>query len=249
MRDRSNLVVVANETALALELARFVSGRAVETIARRGRFDIALAGGSTPKAAYTLLAQAPFANAVSWERVRFFFGDERCVPPDDDQSNYKMAKNAMLDALRIAPAAVHRMHGEDPPQAAARAYAQMLRHELPLGADGVPAFDLVMLGMGPDGHTASLFPGSDPFDGDASLVKAPYVEKFATHRITLTPCVIHAADEVVVATAGGAKTEALAAVLDGPLDARTYPIQILRSRARPTKWLLDRAAAALLATS
>ena len=234
----ANLTIVRDDRALARAVAERFASAGREAIVRHGRFDIALAGGSTPKAAYTLLASS-FGDALDWARVRFFFGDERCVPPDDDESNYKMAKTTMLDALAIAGVNVFRMRGEDDPPSAARAYADILRREL----GPAPAFDLVLLGMGPDGHTASLFPGTDPTIDDAALVRAPFVEKFGTYRITLTPRVLNAARAVDVATAGPAKAAALAAVLQGPREPVRYPIQILAPDPGSLTWLVDEAAA------
>jgi 6-phosphogluconolactonase len=244
--ERAHLIVVPDEHALAERVAQHTLDAALGAIARHGRFDVALAGGSTPKAAYALLAAPPLRDAVDWGRVRFFFGDERCVPPDDDQSNYKMARTALLEPLGIAASSVFRMHGEDDPATAAAAYADVLRAELEADDEGVPAFDLVMLGMGPDGHTASLFPGSDPLEDDDLLVRAPYVAKFASYRITLTPKAINAAHEVAVATAGPTKTDALAAVLLGSSEPRDVPSRILRPRTGKLTWLVDEAAAAKL---
>jgi 6-phosphogluconolactonase len=246
MLERAHLIVVPDEHALAERVARHTLETGKAALAARGRFELALAGGSTPKAAYALLAQTPLRDELDWSKVRFFFGDERCVPPADEQSNYRMARLALLEPLGIASNAIFRMRGEDKPQAAARAYAEVLRRELEFDDEDVPRFDLVMLGMGPDGHTASLFPGTDPLEDDALLVRAPYVAKFATHRLTLTPRVINAAREIAVATAGPTKTAALAAVLDGPFDPTTYPIQILGPRAGTLTWLVDEAAAAKL---
>jgi 6-phosphogluconolactonase len=244
--ERAHLIVVPDEHALAERVARHTLDAARAAIARHGRFDVSLAGGSTPKAAYALLAAPPLRDEVDWTRVRFFFGDERCVPPDDDQSNYKMARTALLEPLGIAPSTVFRMRGEDAPEEAASAYADVLRAELATDDEGVPVFDLVMLGMGPDGHTASLFPGSDPLEDDDLLVRAPYVAKFASYRITLTPKAINAAHEVAVATAGPTKTDALAAVLLGSHEPRDYPSRILRPRTGKLTWLVDEAAAAKL---
>jgi 6-phosphogluconolactonase len=258
----SQLVVVAGEAELARALAEHVAEAAREAIAARGRFDLALAGGSTPKAAYELLAAAPLRDTVDWAKVRFFFGDERCVPPDDPQSNYKMARDALLAPLGIGAEPVEaepveaelveaelveagrvfRMRGEDDPPGAARAYAAELVQRL----GDPPAFDLLLLGMGPDGHTASLFPGSDPFAGDAALVRAPYVAKFAACRLTLTPRAIAAARKVAVAAAGAAKAEALRDALEGPYDPQRRPIQVVRRTDGTLTWLVDRAAAALL---
>jgi len=237
-----DLIVVADETALAQALAEHVVRAAGEAVAARGRFDLALAGGSTPKAAYALLASPERRGAVAWDRVRFFFGDERCVPPDDGQSNFRMAAESLLRPLDIAESAIFRMHGEDEPAAAARDYAGVLRAELERAEDGTPVFDLVLLGMGPDGHTASLFPGSDPYEDDALLVRAPYVAKFATYRLTVTPRVLGHARAVAVAAAGAAKADALAGALREGADPATYPIAVLkRGRGRLT-WLVDRAA-------
>lgn len=241
-----NVSIVDDEVALALELARLVVGEARHAIAARGTFALALAGGSTPKAAYALLAR-DHADDVDWSRVRFFFGDERCVAPDDDESNYHTARATLLDPLGIVGSRVFRMRGEDEPRAAARAYADVLRRELPTTADGAPQLDLVLLGMGPDGHTASLFPGTDPLVDDAALVRAPYVEKFAAYRITLTPRVLNAARVVAVATAGDAKAAALHAVFDDPSNPTTYPIAILAPHCGDLRWLVDRAAATKLA--
>ena len=246
MLERSNLIVVEDAAALAERVARHTLDAGTAALARHGRFDVALAGGSTPKAAYELLASPRYEGALDWSRVRFFFGDERCVPPDDDQSNFKMARTSLLDPLGIAPAAIFRMHGEDEPHTGAAAYAEVLRAELELDDTGAPIFDLVMLGMGPDGHTASLFPGTDPLDENDLLVRAPYVEKFATFRLTLTPKTIDAAHEIAIATAGDTKTDALAAVLDGPFDPTLYPVQILRPRNGTLTWLVDEVAAAKL---
>ncbi len=243
-RRAPEIEIVADETALAGRLASFVAATATAALAAHGRCDLALAGGSTPKAAYGLLAAPPYASRIDWNRVRFFFSDERCVAPVDDESNYKSAKTTLLDPLNISEDAVFRMRGEIRPAEAAREYAAILRRELEGDADGTPVFDLVMLGMGPDGHTASLFPGSDPFADDLLLVRAPYVEKLATYRITLTPRVLNAARHVVVATAGPSKADALAAVLDGPRNPSLYPIAVLEPHDGDVTWLVDAVAVA-----
>lgn len=242
-----NLVVVADEASLARTVAEHVVARGNASLGDRGTFFVSLAGGSTPKAAYALLATV-YRDALDWSRVRFFFGDERCVPPDDDDSNYKMANARLFEPLGIPESNVFRMRGEDDPAAAAAAYAETLRNEVPKNSAGTPAFDLVMLGLGPDGHTASLFPGSDPFADDDLLVRAPFVEKFGTHRITLTPRVLNAASEIDVATAGPTKTAALAAVLEGAYDPSHLPAQALDPTPGRLSWLVDTAAAAGLTT-
>jgi len=258
-RVPGELIVVDDENALARIVAeRFVTQSAA-AIAARGRFDVALAGGATPKAAYALLAGNAFRGRVDWGKVRFFFSDERCVPPDDAESNYKTAHDAMLAPLGIAPASVFRMHGEDEPVSAAAAYVEVLRTHLssraepPEGAqsrdEGPPQLDLVMLGMGPDAHTASLFPGSDPFEDDDALVRAPFVPKFDTHRLTFTPRTINAARIVQIATAGPTKADALALVREGPYDPVKLPIQSVAPVEGTLVWLVDREAAAKLTTT
>ena len=228
--------------ALAAALADFFVDQAISSITERGGFYVALAGGTTPKAAYELLACEPRSLQVNWKDVYIYFGDERCVPPDDEQSNYRTAKTALLDLVPIPPHNIHRMRGEGEPAEAAAEYVRFLKEDL----GELPQLDLIMLGMGPDGHTASLFPGTSPETDDAQLVRCPYVPKFETHRLTLTPRVINNARAVVVATEGTAKADALAAVLNGPRDPVTYPIQIVAPTHGHLTWLVDRAAAAKL---
>jgi len=236
------LVILADEDALARESAdRFVA-RAGEAIAARGTYAVALAGGSTPKAAYALLASDAYRTRVDWACVRFFFGDERCVPPNDERSNYRMAYEAMLGPLAIPGRQIFRMRGEDAPHAAARAYEDVLLGEL--GDDCV--FDTIHLGMGPEGHTASIFPGSQALVL-GGLVAAVYVEKVSMYRITLTPLAINAARDVTIATAGDGKAAMLAQVLDGPRDPNVTPVQSIRPQAGTLTWLVDRAAAKDLA--
>jgi 6-phosphogluconolactonase len=228
-------------------LAETAADRFVEIVAaalREREFaDVGLAGGSTPRAMNLLLAAPPRRAAVAWERVRFFFGDERSVPPEDPESNYRMTRETLLEPLGIAPERVFRMHGEDEPQAAAAAYAEVLLNEL--GAR--PRFDVLFLGMGPDGHTASIFPGT--YDGidDTKLAVANWVEPLKTWRITLTPHVINAAAHVVITTGGAAKADAVHAVFDGPHDPNRYPVQLVAPADGELLWLIDAAAAAKLA--
>lgn len=238
----AELRIAADEAQLAETLAIFVAARAREALAARGRFDIALAGGSTPKAAYALLAAEPYRSSVAWSRARFFFSDERCVAPDDPQSNFKTARDVLLGPLDIAPGQIFRMLGEIDPQLAAAAYADVLHAEL--GA--MPALDLVLLGMGADGHTASLFPGSDPFQDGDKLVRAPWIAKLSVHRITLTPRAINAARTVAIVTSGEAKARALKEAIQGPYDAVRTPIQAVHPDGGSLSWFVDAAAAAKL---
>ena len=228
--------IYVDAAALACALADCFVDRAREAIAERGRFTVALAGGSTPRAAYALLAMEPRRSAVDWSKVVFFFGDERCVPPTNEQSNYRMASETLLSKLPIESSQIHRMHGEDDPGEAAVQYIE----ELGKTFEGQPRFDLVMLGLGPDAHTASWFPQVQI--NDDVFVDAPYVPKFSSHRITLTPLVINAARHIVVATAGSEKGEALSHVFGSQRNEAMYPSQRLAPHEGTLTWLIDRAA-------
>jgi 6-phosphogluconolactonase len=224
---------------VAKTLADFFIQHAEDAIEARGRFVVALAGGSTPKATYTLFTQAPYCDAIDWDAVEFFFGDERCVPPDNEQSNYKMAHDTFLAPMNISDDQVHRMRGEDDPQQAALAYRRDLAETL--GDD--PSFDLVMLGMGPDGHTASLFPGQDPLTEDEERVRAVYASEKNQWRLTLTPSVLNATRALAFAVTGAEKHAALTAVREGPRNPTKYPAQIISPPNESTfVWLVDEAA-------
>jgi len=243
-RLRGALRIVADEPTLRTTLADLFVAEAREAVAPRGSFAVALAGGNTPKGAYALLAEEPRRSQVDWGRVRVFFSDERCVPPDDPQSNFGMAQRTLLSNVPIPAAHVHRMRGELPPEEAASAYADVLREVL--GED--PVFDLVMLGLGADGHTASLFPGTPVVGERRLLVAAPFVPQLGTHRLTLTPRVINNARRVVIAAAGWEKAEALRRALDGPFDPNVTPVQVVQPVSGELTWLVDEAAASRLSS-
>ena len=236
------LVVFDTRELVAAALADTFVKDAQAAIAQRGTFFVALAGGSTPKTAYKLLAQEPRRSQVDWNRVQVFFGDERCVPPDSEESNYKMASDGFLATVNIPETNVHRIRGEDDPTRVAADYAA----ELIASMGNPPRFDLIMLGMGTDGHTASLFPGADPQTDEDRLVRAVYVEKLHAYRITLTPLVINNARHVVIASEGLAKAPALYAVLKGPREPSVHPIQVVAPAQGRLTWYVDRAAAAEL---
>lgn len=235
----SALRVYPDPAAVAHALAELFVTQAKEAIAERGVFGVSLAGGTTPKAAYRLLGEPPFSNALDWSKVQIFFGDERCVPPDDDRSNYKMANDAFMQPAGIPTANIHRMRGEDEPQAAAGAYRQELISVL--GEN--PRFDLVILGMGTDGHTASLFPGSDPFADDDLLVRAVYADSQAQWRITLTPKALNAARKIVFVVEGSSKANVLSQVRESSKNPKLLPSQAIDPNDGQLIWLLDRAAA------
>ena len=221
--------------------------RAAQEARGRGRFNVVLSGGSTPRAFHTLLAAPPYRDQVEWSQVHFYWGDERCVAPDDPESNFRMARETLLDKVPIREAQIHRIHTEDDPVAAARLYADELRQDFGLAEGQLPRFDLIYLGMGPDGHTASLFPHTAALAVTEHLVTANYVPKLAVNRITLTYPVLNAAAAVAFLIAGADKSDALAAVLEGPREPETYPSQLIAPTDGDLYWLVDRAAAAKLA--
>ena len=189
------------------------------------------------------------SSDVPWSRVELFWGDERPVPPEHPDSNYGSAVRGLLSRAHVPAEGIHRIRGEVHPAEAAAAYADELRRVFALAPDGVPRFDLILLGMGPDAHTASLFPGSDAVDERRRLVAAPWVEQLGTHRITLTPPVLNAARALIFLLVGADKGEALRDVLEGPVEPRLRPAQVVQPTDGEVLWLVDRAAARLLSTT
>ncbi|MBV9718164.1 MAG: 6-phosphogluconolactonase [Candidatus Eremiobacteraeota bacterium] len=244
MASRSELHVYRDSRALARAVAELFVATGRMAAAERGAYHVALSGGSTPRAAYELLGQEPWRDELSWSDVFIYFGDERCVPPDDEQSNYRMAERSFLDSVGIPRANVHRIRGEIEPGHAANEYASLLRADL----GSTPHFDLMLLGLGPDGHTASLFPGTPPDTGDDGLVRAVYAQSQMMWRITLTPKVINAARTVAFAVEGAEKAQILAAVYEGPVDPVKYPAQIVAPTSGRLMWLVDEVAAGMLKT-
>ncbi len=236
------VTVLPDAAALATEAADHTLDVLRAALARRERAHIALAGGSTPRAMNALLTAEPRRSSLDWTRIVFWFGDERCVPPDDPESNYRMNRETLLDPLGIASHQVHRIHGEGDPAASAADYAAVLMLEL----GDRPQLDLVLLGMGPDGHTASLFPGTTKAMGRTELCVAHYIPKFDRWRITLTPHAINAARNIAITAGGAEKADALEAVLNGPRDPDVFPAQLIRPRAGELHWFVDTAAAAHL---
>jgi len=227
MPDAQSLIEAATE--------QFVTS-ARSAIAKRGVFHVALAGGTTPKGLYQKLATSPYVEQVDWARVHLFFGDERCVLPTHDDSNFKMAREAMIDHIPIPQQNVHRMPTEEgvAPEVAVR-YGRTLADTL----DGAP-LDLVLLGLGPDGHIASLFPDSDALDVSDKMVTSLYVEKFESWRATMTYPVINAARQVIVFIGGEGKA---AIVKDITTDAvEGLPVQRLAPQGE-YYWFMDKAAA------
>lgn len=243
----TSLRVMEDAEAATFAAAEEVARRAGEAVRTRGRFTFALAGGSTPRALYHLLSEAPFRDRLPWNAVEVFWGDERHVPPDHPESNYRMAREALLDRVPLPAGNVHRIPAEDPDAARAAArYDEDLAAAFALSADELPRFDLILLGLGPEGHTASLFPGSEAVHETKRRVAAPYVPKFSAFRITLTPPVLNHAAAVLFLVSGEEKAAALAAVLEGVPQVDLYPAQIVSPHDGALSWLVDRAAARLL---
>jgi 6-phosphogluconolactonase len=244
----SAIVEVLPDASALFEAAadRFVQ-IARAAIERRGRFTVALSGGSTPRGLYSRIAMdAAHVGAVSWRHVEFFWGDERPVAPDHPESNYRMAREALLDHLPVADAQVHRIRGESPPAQAAEEYESEIARVLGVPPGTMPRFDLVLLGLGPDGHTASLVPGTTALTETRRVVVANYVPKFGVDRITLTAPAINAAHAIVFLAEGEAKAARLREVIEGPRDTDRLPAQLIHPTDGSLMWLVDAAAASQL---
>jgi 6-phosphogluconolactonase len=230
---------------LAREAADLFVWAGSQGIAANGRFRVALSGGSTPKAIHAMLAGPTFAGQVDWGRMEFYFGDERCVPPDHGESNYGMADATLFRPLQINASQVFRMAGEtsDPDQAA-KEYESLLRERFGCPAPAWPRFDLVLLGMGDDGHTASLFPGTPALQESRRLVVANRSPRGVPNRLTLTVPAINHAHLVLFLVAGAAKAGAAKRVLEDPrADPTRFPARLIRPDEGRLLWFLDRAAA------
>ena len=240
--------VKPDPAALARRAAQYFVEMAGEAVAGRGRARIAISGGSTPKAAFELLADPsqPWRWRMPWENLELYWVDERGVGPDDAESNYRMTCEAMLDQAPLRPEQIHRMEGELNPEEAAMRYESDLRSSFHLEGDERPQFDLVALGMGPDGHTASLFPHTAALHERSRLVVANHVPQKDTWRITLTWPVINHASSVFFLIAGADKAAILKEVLTGPRDPDSLPSQLIWPSSGILTLILDKAAAALL---
>jgi 6-phosphogluconolactonase len=236
-----NLFVHETPQELAEAAARDFATKAEAAIGERGGFTVALAGGSTPEATYEILAR-DYADELDWSKVHVFFGDERTVPPEHEDSNYRMANETLLSHVPVG--SVHRMRGELPPAEAAAAYEEELRKFFGT-SDEPPRLDLILLGIGEDGHTASLFPETSALEIHDRWVVANPVLKLETTRLTLTVPVINCARSVNFLVAGEGKAEALKQILEGDADPQQYPAKLVRPAGGPV-WMVDLAAAKFL---
>jgi 6-phosphogluconolactonase len=240
--------VLPDAAALAVRAAEQFTKAAEAAAVQRGQARIAISGGSTPKAAFQLLADPsqPWRDRMPWDKLNLYWVDERCVPPGDAESNYHMTREALLDHVPLKPEQVHRMEGELEPVVAAAKYESMLRNTFRLEGAESPRFDLVALGMGPDGHTASLFPHTEAIHEMGRLVTANHVPQKDTWRITLTWPVINNADSVFFMIGGADKAEVLREVVTGPRDPERLPSQLIWPSSGILTLILDQAASALL---
>lgn len=221
--------------------ADFIDAHAAQAIAARGCFTLALAGGGTPKPIYARLATAEYRTRTDWTRAQIFFGDERCVPPDDARSNYRMAREAWFGPAALPAATIHRLRGEDDPARATLAYEQELAQLF--RTQTFPAFDLILLGMGDNGHTASLFPGTAALRATTRWVVPQYVEVMQTWRVTFTAPLINAARSVAFLVEGAPKAQMVWNVLRGIYQPDVLPAQMIQPLNGELHWLVDAAAA------
>ena len=236
------LMIVPDVEALNRAAAQEFARCASEAINKDGRFTVALSGGHTPRAVYSLLAKE-YASSLPWEQIYVFFGDERHVPPADPESNYRMANESLLSQVPIPAENVHRIHAELEASAAAEQYQSLLEQFFHLKPNELPRFDLVMLGMGEDGHTASLFPGTAALHERSRLVTANHVEKLKADRITFTLPVLNSAAEAMVIVAGANKAPVIRQIVHSPATL-TYPVQMVHPNKGRLLWIVEQHAAA-----
>jgi 6-phosphogluconolactonase len=239
--------VFPDAAAIAKRASELFLETAKSTVADHNIFNVALAGGSTPKALNLLLAADPLRSQLPWDKVKIFFGDERHAAPTDPDSNFRMATETVLSKVPLKPEQVHRIKGEYPDTAkAAQEYEQLLRTEFNSAAGQLPRFDLMFLGMGNEGHTLSLFPGTKALHDNGRLVMRNWIGKLYTERVTCTAPVANNSSLVIFMIAGADKAPALKAVLEGPYEPEQLPSQLINPTNGKLLWLLDTAAASML---
>jgi 6-phosphogluconolactonase len=237
-----HIAIFDDKHTLSKNVAEYIMRIAKESIDLYGRFTIALTGGTTPGEAYSLLGSEPIRSQIDWQRVHIFWGDERCVPHNHPDSNFYLAQEVMFDKIALPKSHIHPMPADQPDRdAASQAYTVEMQHTF--GTNGIPSFDLIHLGMGPEGHTASLFPHQASLHEIQRLVMPVSVPKPPPDRLTFTPPLLNAARNVLFSVTGSDKAEALHAVLEGEYQPDEYPAQIVRPTNGEVVWTLDRAAA------
>ena len=253
--NNREIVVLQSAAEVAQEAARRFVSQATSSIAANGRFSVALSGGNTPRVLYGLLAGPPYVSQLDWQHIFIFFGDERCVPPDHPDSNYRMAQESFLSKVAIPQDNVYRMRGEADPAVAAEEYTTVLQKFFGLSHVGGPSpenyprLDLILLGMGPDGHTASLFPGTAALQERSKPVTVNYVPKLDANRLTLTAPALNRAVQILFVVEGDSKAQPLHEVLEGEYQPQVYPSQLVRPTQGRLTFLVDQQAAAQLKKS
>lgn len=243
MKTRARVETFDSPNLLAERASELFLSAARRAIEQQGRFTVALSGGESPLPLFGKLADKAADSGIDWTKVHFFWADERCVPPDHPDSNFHLAHDLLLSRLPSPGAVIHRIKGELPPEDGAQAYREDLRAIFPSG--NLPEFDQIWLGIGKDGHTASLFPGNDRGKSADNPACAVYVESLRSHRVTLTLPTINSARQVFFIATGEAKAEVVTRILERSADAR-FPASLVDPAAGSVTWLLDREAAGLL---
>jgi len=239
-----DIVVFPDIEKMTYSAADYVVKVAQESIASHGRFTFALSGGTTPRKLYALLATEPYRSQMAWEKVEIFWSDERCVPPDDAESNYHLAQEVLFSKLTLSPSQIHRMPADEADRdAAAEQYSQEMQRVF---GETLPHFDLIQLGMGPEGHTASLFPHQLSLQEQQRLVIPVTVPKPPPPRLTITPPLLNAARYILFLVTGREKADAVQAVLEGDYQPDEYPAQIVQPHQGQVTWMFDKAAATKL---
>ncbi len=244
------VLILPDPAAITRRAAEEFLKSATEAVERKGSFCVSLSGGSTPKALYALLGDDPvFHSKMPWERIHFFFGDERHVVPDSQDSNFRMANEALFSKGLVKPEHITRIRGEYPDaEKAALEYEQALRAYFKLKDGEYPRFDLVLLGMGDEGHTLSLFPGTRALHAANRIVVRNWIGKLFTERITLTAPAVNQANRLLFLVTRADKAPALKAVLEGPYEPEQLPAQLIQPVNGKLLWLVDQAAGSMLAT-
>ena len=243
--NKRDIQILENGEAVSRKAAEMMASLALKKLKLKESFAVALSGGSTPKNMFAILANdAALRERMPWDRVHFFWGDERHVAPDHTDSNYRMANETMLSKVPVPSENIHRIRAENPDAGrAAEEYEQELRVFFKLEAEQLPHFDCVFLGMGPDGHTASLFPGTTALHERQRLVVSNWVAKFQSYRITMTTPVLNNADLVIFLVSGAEKAQPLRVVLEGQKQTDLFPAQLIEPTHGKLLWLVDQPAA------
>lgn len=243
MSTPKNVIVFDTAEKLSEAAALFISNKAAEAIKRNGRFTIALSGGNTPERLFAKLSQPPYKDSIEWGKVFVFWGDERCVALDDERNNAHKAKILLLDKINIPAGNIYRIPSDFKPDKAAHLYEDAIKHFF----NGAPAsIDLILLGLGGDGHTASLFPFTDVLDDTSHLIASQYVESQGMYRITMTATFINMSRDILFLVSGEDKAEILDIVINGDRDPGRYPAQIINPHSGGLYWYIDKGAAKLL---